>query len=83
MANPKVRMAAEYAIDKEGMAKTLGLGYWDPAYQVANKESKAYVPNILGRKLDLAKAKQLLTEAGYPNGFNSTIIVSLRKIKIP
>ena len=73
-ANPKVRMALEYAIDKEGMANALGLGYWDAAYQVANKESKAYVPSITGRKLDLAKAKQLLAEAGYPNGFKSTIL---------
>jgi peptide/nickel transport system substrate-binding protein len=75
-ANPKVRMAAEYAIDKESMASALGLGYWEPAYQPANKESKAYSKDIAGRKYDVAKAKQLLNEAGYPNGFKSTILAA-------
>jgi len=73
-ANPKVRMAAEYAMDKEGMAKALGYGFWDAAYQVASKDSRAYNPALPGRKLDLQKAKQLLSEAGYPSGFKSTII---------
>ena len=34
-ANQKVREAAEYAIDKEAMAKTLGYGLRPPAYQFA------------------------------------------------
>ena len=72
-ANPKVRMAAEYAIDKEGLNKAFGYGFWEIAYQLPGKDSKAYVPTIAGRKYDVAKAKQLLTEAGYPNGFKSTL----------
>jgi peptide/nickel transport system substrate-binding protein len=73
-ANPKVRLAVEYAIDKEGIAKTLGYGYWDAAYQIAYNTSNAYNPALTPRKYDLAKAKQALTEAGYPSGFKSSII---------
>jgi peptide/nickel transport system substrate-binding protein len=72
-ANPKVRMAAEYAIDKESLNKAFGYGFWEIAYQLPGKDSKAYVPTITGRKYDIAKAKQLLTEAGYPNGFKSVL----------
>lgn len=71
--NPKVRMAAEYAIDKESLNKAFGYGYWEVAYQLPGKDAKAYVPTITGRKYDVAKAKQLLAEAGYPNGFKSTL----------
>jgi peptide/nickel transport system substrate-binding protein len=75
-ANPKVRMAAEYALDKESLNKAFGYGFWEIANQLPGKESKAYVPTITGRKFDLAKAKQLLTEAGYPNGFKSVMNVA-------
>lgn len=36
----------------------------------------AYDPSIPGRKFDVAKAKQLLAGAGYPNGFEALIIVN-------
>jgi peptide/nickel transport system substrate-binding protein len=75
-ANPKVRMAAEYAIDKEAISKALGYGYNPPAYQAAPLGGPAIVPTITGRKYDPAKAKQLLADAGYPNGFKSTIVTS-------
>ena len=73
-SNIKVRQAADYAIDKEAIAKTFGYGFWQAAYQFPNPTSKAYIPSIPGRKYDVAKAKQLLTEAGYPTGFKSKII---------
>ena len=45
-------------------------------YQIPPRASAAYDPNFsLGRKYDLAKAKQLMVEAGYPDGFETTIIV--------
>jgi peptide/nickel transport system substrate-binding protein len=76
-SNLKVRQAAEYALDKEGLAKALGYGYWLPAYQlVATDVNGVYDPNFVGRRYDLAKAKSLLSEAGYPNGFKTKIIAS-------
>ncbi len=73
-SNLKVRQAAEYAIDKESITKTFGYGYWETAYQINSSTSIAYDKNIPGRKYDVAKAKQLLSEAGYPNGFKTKII---------
>ena len=73
-ANVKVRMAAEYAIDKESIARTFGYGFNQAAYQMPNSKSQAYVSTIEGRKYDVSRARQLLTEAGYPNGFKTRII---------
>ncbi len=75
-ANVKVRMAAEYAINKEAMSSALGYGFQPPAYQLAPLGNPAIVPNLTPRKYDVAKAKQLLSEAGYPNGFKTTILTS-------
>jgi peptide/nickel transport system substrate-binding protein len=73
-SNLKVREAAEYAIDKEAIAKALGFGFAEAADQWYSKESQAYVPNLPGRKYDPDKAKQLLKEAGFPSGFKTKII---------
>jgi peptide/nickel transport system substrate-binding protein len=73
-SNVKVRQAADYALDKEAIAKTFGYGYWQAAYQIAPPSSPAFVSSLPGRKYDVAKAKQLLSEAGYPNGFKTKII---------
>jgi peptide/nickel transport system substrate-binding protein len=76
-SNQKVRQAAEYAIDKESIAKTFGYGYWQAAYQMVSPISSAYDPNLTPRKYDVAKAKQLLTDAGFPTGFKTTIIYQI------
>jgi peptide/nickel transport system substrate-binding protein len=74
-SNPLVRQAAEYAIDKEAMAAAFGYGF-KSAYQFSTKDSLAYDPSIQGRHYDPAKAKALLAQAGYPDGFKTTIIGS-------
>jgi peptide/nickel transport system substrate-binding protein len=68
----KVREAVEYAIDKESIAKNLGYGLFKVPYSVISFDNAAYTPDIKGRVYDVAKAKALLTEAGYPNGFSTT-----------
>jgi len=74
-ANKKVREAAAYAIDREAIAKSMGFGYWKAPYQIPPRASLAHDPNYtLGRKYNPKKAKQLLKEAGYANGFKTTII---------
>jgi ABC-type transport system substrate-binding protein len=70
----KVREAAEYAIDREALSKGVGRGFTIPAYQLAPEHPIGAIPNLAGRKYDVAKAKQLLTEAGYPTGFKTRII---------
>ena len=73
-ANQKVREAVEYAIDRGAMAKTLGYGYLEAPYQIAPRSSVAFNPDFpYKRGYDPDKARQLLTEAGYPDGFDTTI----------
>jgi peptide/nickel transport system substrate-binding protein len=74
-ANPKVMQAIDYAIDREAIAKAFSYGFWGPAYQIPAQSTAVYNPDFnLGKKLDIAKAKALLAEAGYPNGFKTTIL---------
>jgi len=76
-AKQKVREAVEYALDREAFAKAFSNGYWTAQYQIVFPNSPAFNPNFtLARKHDVAKAKQLLTEAGYPTGFTTTILVN-------
>jgi len=75
-ANQKVREAAEYAIDRESIAESLGYGYLEAPYQIAPRSSLAYNPDFaIERKYDPDKARELLAEAGYPDGFDTTIII--------
>ena len=70
-----VREAVEYAIDKAAIAKTLGYGFMEPLTQLAFSTSLGYNKNDKGRLYNPAKAKQLLSEAGYANGFKTKITV--------
>ena len=74
LAKEKVRQAIEYAIDRAKLAKGVGLGYYTPLYQCAGSLEAPFDPNFQGRTYDPAKAKQLLAEAGYPNGFKTSLI---------
>ena len=69
--NKKVRQAIAYALDKKEILKGV---FWGLGETVNNqpflKESRFYIP-VEERKMDLAKAKQLMAEAGYPNGFKT------------
>jgi ABC-type transport system substrate-binding protein len=76
-ADKRVRQAVEYAIDKKAVADAMGRGFWTPLSQICPPHIyMGYNPDIQGRSYDPAKAKQLLTEAGYPTGFKTKIIAS-------
>ncbi|MBI4296100.1 MAG: ABC transporter substrate-binding protein [Chloroflexi bacterium] len=72
-ANKKVREAVEYAIDREAIVKAVGYGFYEPSYQITPTYQYPYNPEVKGRPYNPAKAKQLLAEAGYPNGFKTSI----------
>ncbi len=72
-SNIKVRQAAEYAIDKKAIA-SLGSGIYNPVTHFANPGDVTYIADLVPREYDPAKAKALLKEAGYPNGFKSKLI---------
>ncbi len=75
LANKKVREAVSYAIDREAIVKARGFGYWASANQIPSPGQPGYVKNLDFGRYDPKKAKQLLAEAGYPNGLKLTLIV--------
>ena len=72
-ANVKVRQAAQHAIDNEAIAKIVYDGEAEPANQWIYKGHWGYNPSIVGYSYNPSRAKQLLAEAGYPNGFKTKI----------
>jgi len=77
LSNKKVRQAINYAIDRERICRTILNRTVDPTCLMWPKVSWAYFADLEGRyKYDLDKAKSLLIEAGYPNGFETTLLMS-------
>jgi peptide/nickel transport system substrate-binding protein len=74
-ADKRVREAIEYAINRGSIAKALGYGFWEALNQLSPSVKYGYNPDLKGRPYNPEKAKELLTEAGYPNGFQTRIIV--------
>jgi len=72
-ANLKVRQAVDYAIDRQGIVNSLGFGVWETCDQIATNHSPAHVPGLT-RAYNVATAKQLMADAGYPNGFDTQIV---------
>lgn len=68
MNDQRVREAVEYALDKPAIVKAIGYGRYDPLYDVAAPGQWGSGTSGIKREYDPAKAKQLLTDAGYPNG---------------
>ena len=69
----RVRQALEYAIDKKAITDSLGYGFQEPATEFASTKDARYVTGLTPRNYDPNMAKQLLTAAGFPNGFKTTI----------
>ena len=71
--NPKVRLAVKYAIDYDGLIKEIKKGY---AIKVQGFIMKGYFGfvNETPFKQNIEKAKKLLAEAGYPNGFEVELL---------
>lgn len=64
----RVRDAIDYAIDREALAEALGYGMSIPCYEMAPPGEFGAGGAKVKREYNPEKAKQLLAEAGYPNG---------------
>ena len=72
-ANPKVRLAMVYAYDNQGVVEKIMKGFATAAGQMSPEGLVGYNPACTPR-YDLEKAKALMVEAGYPDGFEATMI---------
>jgi len=73
-----VRQAISYAIDREGMGESIRGGGTIPSI-VAPAQAKWTLPESERAELlqyDPEKAKELLAEAGYPDGLDATLIAT-------
>lgn len=71
----RVRQALNYAVDKESMAKNLLAGYAKAASHGGTPAAFGYNPNLKPYPYDPDKARALLAEAGYADGFDMIIEV--------
>lgn len=70
--NQKVRQAIAYAIDRNTIVNDI-LKIGTPGTGPISAKSEFYNPDLPYYTYDPKKAKQLLAEAGYPNGFEITV----------
>ena len=72
----EVREAIEYAIDRPAIAEMLGFGKYEPLHQMASSAWPGYVEGYDPRPYDPEMARELLANAGYPDGFETTILAT-------
>lgn len=73
LRNPKVREAIDLSIDRKTMVDVVLEGLGKPANQIMPEGMFGYSTKVPPRVFDPNKARQLLAEAGYPNGFQITL----------
>jgi ABC-type transport system substrate-binding protein len=69
--SPKVREAFAIAMNRDDMLTAINGGTGEAAWQIVPKDSPYHNPDIDPTyEFDTARAKSLLTEAGYPDGID-------------
>jgi peptide/nickel transport system substrate-binding protein len=66
----RVRQALNYAVDKATLIEVLLAGHGRPAGQPAPHYGKGFNPEVGAYRYDPTRARELLAEAGYPEGFS-------------
>jgi len=73
----EVRQAISYAIDREAIVGARGFGLMTPAFQYIPEEwPGVHLPPEYNLSYNPDRARELLAEAGFPDGF-STVIVAM------
>ncbi|MFJ8113951.1 ABC transporter substrate-binding protein [Streptomyces sp. NPDC096132] len=77
LGDVRVRQAINYAIDREAVTKALLGDQGTPTVQTVIKGGDGYSEELADRyPYDPAKAKKLLAEAGYPDGFELPVLAA-------
>ncbi len=77
MKDVKVRQALNYAVDKNAIVEHVFQNYATVLQgQGISAQYFGFNPNVQAYPYDPDKAKQLLAEAGYPNGFSTVLWTS-------
>jgi ABC-type transport system substrate-binding protein len=75
LANEKVRQALSYAVDREAINKALLFGEGEPAWTLYPSDNAFYDKSLTDvYAYNTKKAKKLLTEAGFPDGFKTSLV---------
>lgn len=79
--NPKVREALSMAIDRQTIIDTINAGSGQPADAIIAPAVFGYYSTGV-REYNPTKAKELLAEAGYPDGFSTSLWVNDNQSRI-
>jgi peptide/nickel transport system substrate-binding protein len=69
-----VRKAAAYAIDRQSILDTIYYGYGVVNDQWGIDSNWAHSPNVIGYEYNPEKARQLMADAGYADGFDCDLL---------
>lgn len=73
----RVRMAVNYSINKERIIKEGFNGYSEPIGSATSPLHFGHEPDVVRYPYDPARARELLAEAGYPNGFEVDLFAAV------
>lgn len=74
--NKLVRQAINHVINKDAINIVAADGRGEPSKTVIGKKVLGYNPDVPAYEHNVDKAKELLAEAGYPDGFDTTLWAS-------
>ncbi|WP_074531886.1 glutathione ABC transporter substrate-binding protein [Bacillus paranthracis] len=80
--NPLVRQAIAHAIETKGILKGVYNNVGTEINSVMTPKVFGYTKDVKGYKYDINTAKKLLADAGYPNGFKTTIWTNDSKVRM-
>lgn len=78
----RVRQAFSYAIEKDSIIKGVYNGVGSKAISALSPKMIGFNSNLAEYTYNINKAKELLAEAGFPNGFKTSIVTDDRKERI-
>jgi peptide/nickel transport system substrate-binding protein len=72
----RVRRAIALTVDRQAMVDFVTEGFGTPGNDTPINASYRFFADLPKREANIEEAKKLLAEAGYPNGFEATLIAS-------